>query len=459
MEERIITMEQSTRSRILDMTKGNVLHLLLCFALPLFLGNLLQQVYNLADTSIAGHMLGDNALAQIGATSALYSLITNFAFGMNNGLALTVSRHFGAGEKEEMKQSVCWMVLISLSSAVVLTASSLLCRNQLMDLLQVPAGTREGALSYLTVILAGIPLTMIYNLESALLQAVGNSVTPLVLLLFSSVLNVGLDFLFMGPLGIGVRGAAIATVLAQGVSAGLGFLYIWKNYRELRFGRTQLKVKAQFVFRMFTTGLSMALMNAIYNIGSVALQSSINALGSTYISAQVGGRRLAELFHTPGLALGTSVATYTSQNHGAEERKRIVRGMWTGNFLYAVWWIIALFFTFTAAPAAVRIITGSNDPEVISNAVKYLQISIPMMPPMIVLVIVRNVLQGIEKTAMPLICSMMELIIKVIFSIWIVPKWGYIAVCVCEPIAWGVCAATIVIAAWVLMRSYTETVK
>lgn len=193
-------MEQSTRSRILDMTKGNVLHLLLCFALPLFLGNLLQQVYNLADTSIAGHMLGDNALAQIGATSALYSLITNFAFGMNNGLALT--------------------------------ASSLLCRKQLMDLLQVPAGTSEGALSYLMVILAGIPLTMIYNLESALLQAVGNSVTPLVLLLFSSVLNVGLDFLFMGPLGIGVRGAAIATVLAQGVSAGLGFLYIWKNYQS-----------------------------------------------------------------------------------------------------------------------------------------------------------------------------------------------------------------------------------
>lgn len=448
-------MERSKKSRVLDMTKGKVLHLLLCFALPLFLGNLLQQLYNLADTSIAGHMLGDNALAQIGATSALYSLITNFAFGMNNGLALTVSRHFGAGEKKQMKQSVCWMVLLSLASAAVLTVSSLVCRNLLMDLLQVPAGTREGALSYLAVILAGIPLTMIYNLESALLQAVGNSVTPLLLLLFSSVLNVGLDFLFMGPLGMGVRGAAIATVLAQGVSAGLGFLYIWKNYRELRFGRTELQVKGQFVFRMLNTGLSMALMNAIYNVGSVALQSSINALGSTYISAQVGGRRLAELFYTPGLAVGNSVATFTSQNHGAGEKKRIIRGMWTGNFMYGVWWIIALILTFTVAPAAVRLITGSSNPEVISSAVTYLQISISMLPPMIVLVIIRNVLQGIEKAAMPLICSMLELIIKVIFSIWIVPARGYIAVCICEPITWVICVVLVVIAAWKEMKSYT----
>ena len=452
-------MEQSNRSRVLDMTRGNVFHLLLCFALPLFLGNLLQQIYNLADTSIAGHMLGDNALAQIGATSALYSLITNFAFGMNNGLALTVSRHFGAGESRQMKQSVCWMVLLSVASAAVLTVSSLLCQNLLMNLLQVPEAARKGALSYLAVILAGIPLTMIYNLESALLQAVGNSVTPLLLLLFSSVLNVGLDFLFMGPMGMGVRGAAIATVLAQGVSAGLGVAYIWKNYQELRFGRAELQVKAQFVLRMLTTGVSMALMNAIYNIGSVALQSSINALGSTYISAQVGGRRLAELFYTPGLALGTSVATYTSQNYGAGEKKRIISGMWAGNFLYAAWWIIALLLTFTVAPTAVRLITGSSNPEVISSAVKYLQISIPMLPPMIVLVIVRNVLQGIEKATMPLICSMLELIIKVIFSIWIVPKWGYIAVCICEPITWVICVVFIVIAAWKEMRTYAVTAR
>ena len=201
--------------RILDMTQGKPLKLLLTFALPLFLGNILQQFYNLADTSIAGHLLGDAALAQIGATSALYSLLTNFAFGLNNGLALTVSRSFGAGDQKEMKRSVCWMVTLAAISALVMTVSFLLLRRPLLRVMQTPDDVLEGALSYLTVILAGIPLTMAYNLESALLQSMGNSVTPLCFLLFSSFLNVGLDFFFIGnPLNLGVQGAAAATVFS-----------------------------------------------------------------------------------------------------------------------------------------------------------------------------------------------------------------------------------------------------
>lgn len=289
--------------RTLDMTKGSPMKLLFTFALPLFLGNLLQQFYNLADTSIAGHLLGDAALAQIGATSALYSLITNFAFGLNNGLALNVSRSFGAGDKKEMKRSVCWMVTLAFISALVMTVGFLMFRKPLLTVMQTPEDVLDGALSYFTVILAGIPLTMAYNLESALLQSMGNSVTPLGFLLFSSILNVILDFFFIGnPLNLGVQGAAAATVLSQGLSAALGFLYILKNYPEIRFGRKDWKVPGKFVTEMFWTGLSMALMSAIYNLGSVILQSSINALGSVYIAAQVGGRKLAEFFYIPGIA-------------------------------------------------------------------------------------------------------------------------------------------------------------
>lgn len=183
-------------------------------------------------------MLGDAALAQIGATSALYSLITNFAFGLNNGLALNVSRSFGAGDKKEMKRSVCWMVTLAFISALVMTVGFLMFRKPLLTVMQTPEDVLDGALSYFTVILAGIPLTMAYNLESALLQSMGNSVTPLGFLLFSSILNVILDFFFIGnPLNLGVQGAAAATVLSQGLSAALGFLYILKNYPEIRFGR------------------------------------------------------------------------------------------------------------------------------------------------------------------------------------------------------------------------------
>lgn len=330
-------MQTNYKSRVLDMTKGSPFQLLLYFSLPLFFGNLLQQLYSLADASIAGHLLGDGALAQIGATAALYSLIINFAFGLNNGLALTVSKHFGAGEQKEMKQAVCWMVSISCIFAVFLTAVFLFFRHSLLLKLQIPEDTLAGALSYFTIILAGIPLSMAYNLEFSLLQAVGNSFTPLLFLLFSSVLNVGLDFLFMGSLTMGVQGAAVATVLAQGISAVLCLFYIVKNYRDLQFHKEDYVVRPGFVLGMLWTGLSMALMSTIYNIGSVVLQSSINALGSVYIAAQMGARRLAELFYNPGLALAASIATYSSQNYGANCRSRITKGIRTALLLYGVW--------------------------------------------------------------------------------------------------------------------------
>ena len=219
-------MATAHKSRVLDMTQGDPFRLVLQFSMPLFCSNLLQQLYNLTDTALAGHLLGSAALAEIGATAALYGLIMNFAFGMNNGLALTVSRYFGAGDESGIRRAVGWMVTLSAAVSLVLTGCSLLGRDALLTVLQVPAQAWGGASAYLTVILLGIPLTMLYNMEAALLRAVGNSVTPLLFLLFSSVLNVGLDAAFMGPLGLGVRGAAIATVLAQGISAVLGVVYI-----------------------------------------------------------------------------------------------------------------------------------------------------------------------------------------------------------------------------------------
>ena len=432
-------MQKIQKNRMLDMTKGSPAGLLLRFSVPLFLGSLLQQFYNLTDTSIAGHILGDQALAEIGATAALYGLITNFAIGMTNGFALAVSQSFGAGNPKKMKQAVCWMVCLSAICGAVLTVGFLLVQYQLPAVLQIPEETAKGALCYLTVVLAGFPLTIAYNLEASLLRAVGNSVTPLLFLLFSSGLNVLMDIWFMGPLKMGVQGAAAATVLAQGISAGLGLLYIVRNYPELRFSREELRAGAGFVMEMFWTGLSMALMVTIYNIGSVILQSSINALGSVYIAAQVGGRRLAEFFYLPGLALGTSIATYSSQNYGAGCRGRIGKGVKAALLLYGIWWLIAIVLAFFTAPAAVRLITGSDNREVVESAVLYVHISLPVVPPMAALVILRNMMQGIQRRIAPLFCSALELLGKVIFALWVVPAYGYPGVCVCEPVTWVVC--------------------
>ena len=442
-------MTTAHKSRVLDMTRGDPFRLVLQFSLPLFCSNLLQQVYNLTDTALAGHLLGSAALAEIGATAALYGLIMNFAFGMNNGLALTVSRCFGAGEREGIRRAVGWMVTLSAAVSIVLTTVSLLGRGALLQVLQVPAEVWDGAAAYLTVILLGIPLTMLYNMEAALLRAVGNSVTPLLFLLFSSVLNVGLDAAFMGPLGMGVRGAAVATVLAQGISAVLGAVYLVRSYPELHFAPAHLKKSARrAVMNMFWAGMSMGLMSAIYNLGSVALQSSINALGSVYITAQTAARRMAEMYFIPGGALGIGVATFSSQNLGAGRRSRIGQSVRAALKIYFVWWLFVLAFTFLLGEPVLRLITGSSDARMISNAMLYLKISVPIIPPMAVLVILRNMLQGIRHTVEPLLASALELIGKVVFAVWLVPVWGYRAVCFCEPTTWVICFVFILLAVW-----------
>lgn len=442
-------MTTAHKSRVLDMTRGDPFRLVLQFSLPLFCSNMLQQVYNLTDTALAGHLLGSAALAEIGATAALYGLIMNFAFGMNNGLALTVSRCFGAGEREGIRRAVGWMVTLSAAVSIVLTTVSLLGRGALLQVLQVPAEVWDGAAAYLTVILLGIPLTMLYNMEAALLRAVGNSVTPLLFLLFSSVLNVGLDAAFMGPLGMGVRGAAVATVLAQGISAVLGAVYLVRSYPELHFAPAHLKKSTRrAVMNMFWAGMSMGLMSAIYNLGSVALQSSINALGSVYITAQTAARRMAEMYFIPGGALGIGVATFSSQNLGAGRRSRIWQSVRAALKIYFVWWLFVLAFTFLLGEPVLRLITGSSDARIISNAMLYLKISVPIIPPMAVLVILRNMLQGIRHTVEPLLASALELIGKVIFAVWLVPVWGYRAVCFCEPTTWIICFVFILLAVW-----------
>lgn len=442
-------MTTAHKSRVLDMTRGDPFRLVLQFSLPLFCSNMLQQVYNLTDTALAGHLLGSAALAEIGATAALYGLIMNFAFGMNNGLALTVSRCFGAGEREGIRRAVGWMVTLSAAVSIVLTTVSLLGRGALLQVLQVPAEVWDGAAAYLTVILLGIPLTMLYNMEAALLRAVGNSVTPLLFLLFSSVLNVGLDAAFMGPLGMGVRGAAVATVLAQGISAVLGAVYLVRSYPELHFAPAHLKKSTRrAVMNMFWAGMSMGLMSAIYNLGSVALQSSINALGSVYITAQTAARRMAEMYFIPGGALGIGVATFSSQNLGAGRRSRIGQSVRAALKIYFVWWLFVLAFTFLLGEPVLRLITGSSDARIISNAMLYLKISVPIIPPMAVLVILRNMLQGIRHTVEPLLASALELIGKVIFAVWLVPVWGYRAVCFCEPTTWIICFVFILLAVW-----------
>lgn len=446
-------MATAKTEHVLNMSEGKPLGLLLRFSLPVVVANILQQLYNIADTTIAGHMLGETALSQIGTTTALYALITNLAFGMNSGLALSVSNAFGAQNDREIKQSVAWMTTLAAACAVILTVLFVSLRYPILRMINTPSDLFSGAMDYIEVIFIGIPITMAYNLEGSLMQAVGNSRTPLILLLISSVLNIALDYLFMGPFNMGVRGAAIATIIAQGVSAVFGNTFIWLHYPRLRFGKRDFKVKRGFIADMLTTGVSMALTSTIYNIGGVLLQSSINGLGNAYITAQVAARRLVEVIYTPGGSLSLAVATYSSQNLGAGKRSRIAQGARVAAWVYAAWWVIAIVLTLTLGRSAVQLITASFDETVVGETVRYLNINIPLIPPMAILVILRNMLQGMQHRVAPLMCSIIEMAGKVIFALWIVPVMGYTAVCICEPVMWVICCIYLCI---VMMRCKGE---
>ena len=440
-----------------DLTQGSIRAGLIRFSLPLIAGNLLQQLYNVADTLIVGRFLGNVALAAVGSAFSLMILLTSLILGLCMGSGVVFSQLYGEGNTENLKTAMTNAFCLIAALSLLLMALSYALLNAFISLLRVPQEAVPDITSYLLVIFAGIFFTFLYNFFAAVLRSVGNSFAPLLFLLLSTVVNIALDLLFMGPLDLGVGGAAAATVLAQGISAALGLFYILRREPDLHFGRNALRVPCGFVPDMFFTGLSMALMSAIYSIGSVILHGSINALGNVYIAAQVGGRRLAELFYMPGVALGASVATYSSQNFGANRRRRIVQGQWVALAIYGVWWLFALAFTFTAAPAAIRLITGSTNPDVLENALLYLHVSIPMVPPMAVVVIVRNALQGMKHTVAPLICSTMELVCKAFFSFKLVPMLGYPAVCACEPVAWVICMVFILAAAYAFRNDFNDT--
>ena len=426
-----------------DLTEGTPWKTILAFALPIIISYLLQQVYTISDAAIVGQTLTAGEVAGVNDTTSIIFIFLQFAFGVSAGFCVVTAAEVGAHHEAGVRRSLAAQILLSAALTVLLTGLALLLLKPMLAWINVTPESPEvyrAAHTYCAIIFAGIGAQLFYNFICSFLRSMGDSVTPLLFLLFSTILNIGLDLLFIVSFHWGVAGAAIATVLAQGISAVLGVVYILRGYPELRFTPRQLGAATRrAVTSMFWAGLSMGLMSAIYNLGSVALQSSINALGSVYITAQTAARRLAELYFIPGGALGIGVATFSSQNLGAGRRSRIWQSVKAALAIYFVWWVFVMAFTFLLGGAAIRGITGSTDEVIISNALLYLKISAPVIPPMAVLVILRNMLQGIRHTVEPLLASGLELVGKVIFAVWLVPVRGYRAVCFCEPTTWVVC--------------------
>lgn len=428
-----------------DMTQGIPIRVIIQFAIPLLIGTLFQQGYNLIDTMIAGYNLGDDAIAAIGATSALYSVLIYFANGMNNGFGIVMSQIFGAKDMPEMKRAVAATIVLNIATTVVLTVAVLPFLHVLLKLLDTPQAIYDMAYQYIFVILAGMTATISYNMCAGFMRAVGNSQTPLYFLILSCVINVILDILFIMGLHLGVKGAALATVAAQVISTILCVIYIIKKYRMYMPEKKDWHLSADLVVRMFSTGLSMGLMSSVLAVGTIILQKAINNLGKDIITAHTASRRIFEFLMMPLSSISTACATFVGQNFGAKQPSRIRQGMKQVLWLELAWSVISVAVAFSCGTMMVRLLTGTGNGEIIHNAAFNLKVCTLFFFPLGILFVLRNSMQAMGYRVVPIFSSGIELAVKVLSCMLVIPVMKYTGVVFTEPVIWVMCAVFLAI--------------
>ncbi len=420
-----------------DLLRGPILKAMLVFAVPLFFSGVFQQLYNTMDTVIIGHTLGDQALAAMGAAGAVYDLLVGFALGIGNGLAIVTARSFGSGDGDHLKKSVAVSVVIGVCITVVITLGGALILRPFLELLHTPVQIMEQAYAYISTITVFIGVMFAYNLCAGLLRAIGNSVMPLVFLILSSLLNIVLDFFFITKLSMGVQGAAVATVIAQGVSVLACLVYIGKKADILIPKRTHFIWDRELYQEMLAQGFSMAVMSSIVHAGSAVLQSGINSLGYLVIAGHVAARKLFMFLMMPYMAVSQTVSTFVAQNYGAGQMGRIRRAVRYSYLCGAVLTALISLVTIPLAPVMVRLLSGSSEAVVIENGALYLQVVAPCLMILALLNPTRFALQSIGNKILPVISSVIELIGKYLFVAFLIPNFQYMAVIFCEPVIWA----------------------
>lgn len=429
-----------------DLLKGKILKSLIIFAIPLLISNLFQQLYNTVDIMIVGNFLGDTSLAAIGASSAVYELLIGFALGIGNGLSMVAARSYGANDTKLLRKSVAGSIVIGIFITVIIMVISQLFLMPLLRLLNTPANIIDESYSYISTITSFVGVMFAYNLCAGLLRAIGNSFMPLVFLIISSLLNIGLDILFITQFNMGIKGAAVATIISQGASVVLCVAYIYSKSKILIPKKKHFAVGKDLYIELLGQGLSMGLMMAIVSTGTVILQSAINGLGYLTIAGHTAARKLNSFCTMPIVAVAYSVSTFVSQNKGADQGERIRKSVYYANLIAIAWGVIITGVLFFAAPMLVKLLSGSSEDIVISNGARYLRINAPFYGVLGILFNLRYSLQGLGKKVVPLVSSIIEFFGKIIFVILVIPSMGYLGVILCEPIIWCFMTAQLIYA-------------
>lgn len=435
----MITNKKST-AVVRDMTQGSPIRLILAFYFPLLMGSIFGQLYNVADTSVVGYFIGEDAFAAVGATSSMYILMTSMASSMNNGFAIITTQAFGAKDEEKLRKSVAGSFVLNGMVILVLTLGSTLFLRPIMRVLNTPAEIFDQAYVYMLTLLIGLVATTTNWMFASILRAVGNSRTPLYLSIFSNILNIALDIIFVVVFKFGVFGVAFATVLSQAISAaGCGFV-IFKNYRFVFPKKDDFKKSIHLWGKLFSSGVSLSMAFSVIHIGTVIFQGAINKLGEDAISSYVASNKITSMTMDIILLLGTALTTFVSQNYGARQYGRIKYAIKLVIFMSIACAVALSVLAYFFGGYLVRFITGITNPQIIHDAWVNLVIVILGSVPLGILHSVRSGMQAMGERLPSIISGFLELGSKWAGAMYVIPALGFIGVCITLPVMWIICA-------------------
>ena len=437
-----------------DMTKGAPLKLIILFSVPLLIGNIFQQLYNIADIVIVGRTLGMNALAAVGAISPIFFFLMFIVVGMTNGFAVITGQRFGAKDPDGVRKSVTVSTVLSMAFTIVFSVLLAVFMPTILGWMNVPEVIFHDAYWYIQIVIGGLFIANAYNLLASIVRALGDSKTPLYFLIFASVLNIFLALLFILKFGWGVPGSAIAVVLSQAISALLCVVYVKKRFPILHLKKEDWvfafkKDCIPFAYEHLRVGIPMALQFSILGISILIIQSVANSFGPDVIAALTAALRIEQIATLPMVSFGVAIAAYTAQNFGANNFSRIKYGVNRSSLINLSLSVVMTFLMHYFGSDIVGLFIGKNQHHIIEIARKYLLISTMFYFFLGQIFIFRNALQGMGEATLPLLASIGELVMRSFAAIYLAAKFSYIGVFYSGPIAW-IAASTIMAAGYYL---------
>lgn len=419
-----------------NLTKGKPLKQILVFALPIFIGNVFQQLYSMVDNIIVGNTLGEQAFAGVGATTSIAFLVIGFVQGLTAGFAVKTSQYFGNGDVENVKRSVASSFVLGAAVTVLLTLASVFATMPLLRLMQTPEDIINYSYDYIVVVFAGVGATMLYNLVSSILRALGDSKIPLLFLIIASVINVGLDLMFIVVFDMGVAGAGWATVISQLLSALACAMYMFKRYEILRLSKRHFKMSAKFCWEHLYVGLPMAFQYSIIAVGIMVQQAALNTFGTLYVSAYTAASKIDSIVTQSLVAMGSAVATYVGQNYGAGEIDRINKGINQAMIVSVGLALVSGILVYFGSDLLTGLFIKEPSAQMLSLSKRYLFWQGVFYIGLAVIYVYRNGLQGMGYSALTMIGGVIELVMRIVASLFLVKVLGYLGLCLSNPCAW-----------------------